>query len=319
MLKQCTTITRFGLFGLLFLSLGMANAQNFPAKPVTLVIPKGAGGGHDLTARALSTAAQKYFGQPLIVQLKPGGGGVIGVDYVANSSPDGYTLLLGDPGINVAEPALNHHSKGPDDLEAVCQINSAAIVMAIRPDAPYKTLKEMVAWSKENPGKLVHANTGTASNGEFVWKLFLKKTGITGKNIPYEGGGPSMLAVIGGHADLTLPIVTPVLAQVKAKKLIAIAVLTEQRDPALPDVPTVKESGIDLSYSTWKGVLAPKGTPRAVVEKLATAFKQTTEDPVVVKTLAELGDPAKYIGPEQFARNWRAQFETFKANADAFK
>jgi len=128
-----------------------------------------------------------------------------------------------------------------------------------------------------------------------------------------------MLAVLGGHADLTLPVVAPALAQVKAKKLVAIAVLTEERDPALPDVPTVKESGIDLSYSTWKGVLAPKGTPRPVIDKLAVAFKQTTEDPAVAKALSDLGDPARYIGPEQFAKNWRAQFETFKANADAFK
>jgi tripartite-type tricarboxylate transporter receptor subunit TctC len=319
MLRRHIVIERCCVFVLLFLGLGTAYAQSFPAKPVTLVIPKSAGGGHDLAARALSSVAQNYLGQPLVVQLKPGGGGIIGVDYVANSAPDGYTLLLGDPGINAAEPAINNHSKGPDDLDAVCQIDSTGTVMAIRPDAPFKTLKEMVTWAKENPGKLVHAGSGVATGGTFAWKIFVKKTGISAKYIPYEGGGPSMLAVLGGHADLTLPSIPPAMAQLRAKKLLAIGVLTEERDPTLPDVPTVKESGIDFSYSTWKAVLAPKGTPRAVIEKLATAFKQTTEDPIVVKALKDIGDQPNYVGPEKFAKDWRAQFQAFKANADAFR
>ncbi len=319
MLRQSIKAAGCCLALLLIIGFGIVQAQDFPTKPVTLVVPKGAGGGHDLTARALSSVAQKYLGQPLLVQLKPGGGGAIGADYVANSAPDGYTLLFGDPGINSAEPAINHRSKGPDDLEAVCQINFSPFVILVRPNAPYKTLKEMVAWAKANPGKLVFANSGTGGAVELAWKLLLKEAGITGKIIPYEGGGPSMIAVLGGHADVSMPTSAPAIAQIKAGKLIALAVLTDKRDRDLPDVPTAKESGINVTYPFWKGILAPKGTPRPVVEKLAQAFKKMTEDPTFVATLKGFGDSVHYMGPERFAKEWRAEFEAHKELAKSLK
>ncbi len=300
-------------FVLLFgLAVGHGNAQTFPAKPVTLVIPKAAGGGHDLTARALSSVAQKYLSQPLIVLLKPGGGGAIGADYVANAAPDGYTLLFGDPGINAAEPAINNRSKGPADLEAVCQINYSPFIILVRPDAPYKSLKDMVAWAKANPGKLAFANSGTGGAVELAWKLLMKEAGFTSKIIPYEGGNPSMLAVLGGHADVSMPTSGPALAQVKAGKLVAVAVLTDKRDADFPNVPTAKEQGVNVAYPFWKAVFVPKATPRPVIEKLAQAFKSMVEDPAFVSTLKGFGDSVDYMGPEAFTKQWRAEYEAHK-------
>lgn len=319
MLRQSIRVALVCFVLLLTFGLGISQAQDFPTKPVTLVVPKSAGGGHDLTARALSSVAKNYLGQPLVVQLKPGGGGAIGADYVANSAADGYTLLFGDPGINSAEPAINNRSKGPGDLEAVCQINFSPFIILVRSDAPYKTMKEMVAWAKENPGKLVFANAGTGGAVELAWKLLMKEAGFTSKIIPYEGGGPSMLAVLGGHADAAMPTSAPAIPQIKAGKMIALAVLTEVRDSDLANVPTAKEQGINVVYPFWKGILAPKGTPRQVVEKLAQAFKKMTDDPTFVSTLKGFGDSVSYMGPERFTKEWQAEFDAHKELAKFLK
>ncbi len=140
-------------------------ADEFPTKPVTLIIPVGAGGSHDLTARAVTSVADNYLGQPIIVQLKPGGGGAIGSEMVAKAAPDGYTLLFGGMGWSTTYPAVEGRSKGPDDLMAVCRINYSPTIIAARADAPYKTFKEMLAYAKANPDKLIFGNTGPLGTG----------------------------------------------------------------------------------------------------------------------------------------------------------
>jgi tripartite-type tricarboxylate transporter receptor subunit TctC len=170
----------------------------------------------------------------------------------------------------------------------------------------------MVSWAKANPGKLVFASAGAGGAVELAWNLLLKDAGITGKIIPYEGGGPSMLAVIGGHADVTMPTSSPALGQIKAGKLIGLAVLTDERDSELPDVPTAKEEGVNVSYPFWKSIFAPKKTPQPVIEKLASAFKKMTEDPSFITTLKGFGSSVNYMGPEKFTKEWIAEFEAHK-------
>lgn len=307
----------FFLLPLLFIQ--PAEAQDFPAKLVTLVIPFGAGGSHDLTARAVTSVAADYLGQPMIVQLKPGGGGAIASDFVLKAAPDGYTLLFGGSGPNTTLPAIEGRSKGPDDFGAVCRVNYSPAIIVARGDAPYKTFKEMLGWAKSNPGKLIFGNTGPWGAGDLSWKMIIKETGIETKNVPHDGGGPALMAVLGGHVDVSGLFTAQTLPHIQSGKLRALAVTDTQRDPSLKDIPTCREEGVNVVYLMWRGVLAPKGIPRPVVDKLATAFKRMCEDKSVTNMIKKFGDEVQYLGPDEFSKVWREEYETQKELGKAFK
>lgn len=307
------------LLALSVLSLPMAQAQEFPTKPITLVVPVGAGGSHDLTARAITSAAPDYLGQPIIVQLKPGANGAIGSDFVAKAAPDGYTLLFGGPAWSTTMPAVDNKSKGPDDLVAVCRINYSPMVVGIRGDAPFKTLKQMLEWCKANPGKLMVGGYGGWSKTELFWKQVNKESGITVRGIPYDGGGPALMAMIGGHIDTTCGLAAAFMPYIKTGKVIATALLDNKRDRDLPDVPTAKEEGVDSVQLMWRGVLAPKNTPRPIIEKLAAGFKKMTENPSVLKIIQGFGDEINYLGPDEFGKVWRAEYNVDKELGKMFK
>jgi tripartite-type tricarboxylate transporter receptor subunit TctC len=317
---RMNTVTGIVLLSiLLIISSVIVQAENFPAKPITLIIPVGAGGSHDLTARALTSVATDYLGQPVIVQLKPGGGGAIASTLVANAAPDGYTLLFGGPGYNTTLPAIEGRSKGPDDLVPICRINYSREIVTVRSDAPYKTFKEMLDWAKENPGKLVFGNTGPWGAGDLPWKLIMKQTGITSRSVPHDGGGPAMVALLGGHVDVTIGLTAYTLPQIKAGKVRALAVLDDRRDPKMPDVPTCKEYGVDVNYVVWRSVLAPKGIPRPIVDKLAEGFKRMTEDKSVTAMIKQYGDEVYYLGPDEFEKLWREEYKVHKELGITFK
>ena len=298
---------------------GVTPAQTFPAKPVTLVIPFGAGGSHDLTARALASVGHNYLGQPLVVQLKPGGGGAIASDFVAQSSPDGYTLLFGGTGPNSTLPAVEGRYKGPNDLVAVCLINYSAGLIVTRPDAPYKTLKEMVAWAKANPGKIAFGNSGPWGAADVPWKMIMKETGIETKNIPHSGGGPALVAILGGHIDVTGAFTAQAFPHIQAGKLVPMFIMDENRHPMLPNVPTAREGGVNVVFQMWRGVLVPKGTPQPIIEKLAEAFKKMAGDPSAKALINQLGDEIYYLGPAEFTKAWRGEYEAQKELGKIFK
>jgi tripartite-type tricarboxylate transporter receptor subunit TctC len=300
-------------------SVQIVQGQEFPTKPVTLIVPLGAGGSNDLTARALVSVGADYLGQPVIVQVRAGGGGAIGSDLVAKAAPDGYTLLFGGPGPNTTLPAVEGRSKGPDDLMAVCRINYSPDIISARPDAPFKTFKEMLEWAKANPGKLIYGNTGPWGAGDLPWKLIMKQTGITSRVVPYDGGGPALTALLGGHIDAMIGLTAHSLPHIKAGKIRVLAVLDDRRDPDLPDVPTCKEQGVNVTYLLWRGVLAPNGTPRPIIDKLAAAFKKMTEDKSVIAMIKQFGDEIHYLGPDEFSKVWREEYETHKEIGKQFK
>ncbi len=299
---------------------GLAGAADeFPTKAVTLVLPVGAGGSHDLTARALASVAPQYLGQPLIIQLKPGGGGAIGSDYVAKAKPDGYTLLFGGPGWSSTLPAVEGRSHGPDTLAAVCKINHGALVWTVNPARPWQNVKELVEWAKSNPDKLVHATTGPWGIADLPMKILMKEHGFSAHLVPYDGGGPALLAILGGHADSNINPLPQMLPHIRSGKLRAIAVLAASREGDLKDVPTLKEQGFNLEYSIWRAVLAPKATPRPVIEKLAAAFKQMTQDRSFEALIKQLGDDVNYQGPDEFETFWRAEYEAHKELGKFYK
>jgi tripartite-type tricarboxylate transporter receptor subunit TctC len=294
-------------------------AEEFPTKAVTLVIPVGAGGSHDLTARAVASVAHQYLGQPLIIELKPGGGGAIGEDYVAKSKPDGYTLVFGGPGWSSTLPAVEGRSHGPDTLMAVAKINHSPVALMVNPNKPWKNLKEMVEWARANPGKLIHATTGPWGAADLPMKQLMKDYNFTANLVPYDGGGPALLAILGGHVDTSINPLAQSLPHIRAGKLRALAILDTKRENDLPDVPTAKEQGFDVVYTLWRAVLAPKGTPRPIIEKLASAFKQMTEDKSFQAMIKQLGDDVNYMGPDEFEKVWRAEYESHKELGKFYK
>jgi tripartite-type tricarboxylate transporter receptor subunit TctC len=294
-------------------------AQEFPTKPVSLVIPFGPGGASDLTARAFIGAAHESLGQPVIIQLKPGGGGAIASDIVAKASPDGYTLLMGGPGPNTTLPAIEGRSRGPDDLAAVCRINYNAMLTLVPANAPYKTMQEFVQYAKANPGKLKFGHTGIWGGPDLLWKQIQIKTGISAKIIPYDGGAEALIGLLGGHIDVACLFPTQSTPHIRGGKIRALAVSDSKRDPDFPDVPTLQEAGVDVVSVVWKGVLAPKATPRPVINKLAQGFKKMMEDPSSKAIIQKLGDNFHYLGPDDLAKFWQEEFEVHKELGKAFK
>jgi len=301
------------------LSIPMAPAQDFPTKPIKLIIPSQAGGGHDLTFRAVTSVAADHLGQPIIIQLEPGGLGAIGSDQVAKAKPDGYTLLAGGAGWSSAPPAIEGRSKGPDDLVAVCRINYNALMLVARGDAPWKTFKELMAWVRANPGKLIVGVGSRFIQDDFFWRKMMKDEGVSVKIVPYQGGGAQLLAVLGGHSDMGGASTAQYAPYKGTGKLIPVLWMDNQRHPMIPDVPTTFEEGIKFASRNWRGVLVPKGTPAPIIKRLADAFQKMTEDASVKSMIKAYGDEVQFLGPEEFSKLWRDEYEEFKRNADMFK
>jgi tripartite-type tricarboxylate transporter receptor subunit TctC len=285
------------------------SAQEFPTKPIELVIPFGPGGSHDLTARAVASVAQQYLGQPLLVVLKPGGGGAVGSQHVIRAKPDGYTLLFGGSGPNTTFALVQKAPIGPDQFAPVARINYSAPVLAVKADSPYKTFKELIEHARKNPGKLNFANSGPWGAADLPMRMIGKAAGIEYNNIPHDGGGPAMLAVLGGHADANFAFTAQLLPQIVAGKLRPLVVTDVKRHPDLPNTPTVKEEGYDAVFTMWRAVLAPRGTPPAIVDKLEAAFRKLSEDKSFKALVKSLGDEVHFQGGQDFAKTWRDEWE----------
>lgn len=287
----------------------IASAQEFPTKPIELVIPYGPGGSHDLTARALASVAHQYLGQPLLVVLKPGGGGAVGSQYVARAKPDGYTIMLGGSGPNTAFALVQKAPIGPEQFTPVARINYSPAVFAVRSEAQWKTLREAVDWMRKNPGKFNFANTGPWGAGDLPMRMLAKAAGVEYNNIPHDGGGPALLAVLGGHADAAFLFTAQLLPQIGAGKMRALAVTDTKRHRDLPQVPTAKEEGLDVVFNMWRSVLAPKGTPQAIVDKLEAAFRKISEDKSFQALITQLGDEIQFQGGKEFEATWRQEWD----------
>ncbi len=286
-----------------------AVAQDFPTKPIELVIPYGPGGSHDLTARALASVAHQYLGQPLLVVLKPGGGGAVGSQAVARAKPDGYTIMLGGSGPNTIFALVQKAPTGPDQFAPVARINYSPALFSVRAEAPWKSVREVVDYMKKNPGKFNFANTGTWGAGDLPMRLLAKAAGVEYNNIPHDGGGPALLAVLGGHADGSFLFTAQSLPQIGAGKMRALAVTDTKRLRDLPNVPTLREEGIDVVFNMWRSVLAPKGTPPPVLDKLEGAFRKISEDKSFQALIKQLGDEIQFQGGKEFEATWRAEWD----------
>ncbi len=298
-------------------------AKDYPTKPIVLVVPSGPGSATDILMRAVTSVAVDYLGQPIIVKLIPGGGGAIGCDSAAKAPPDGYTLLAGSSSWSTGLPAIEGRSKGLDDFVAVCRINYSPTLIVARPDAPFKTFKQMMEWIKANPGKLTVSNPGPWTPPDVIWKYLMKVTGTSFKIVPFQGGGEATVALLGGHIDAGTAIPSMAMPYKNTGKMTFLLLLDEKRHPDFPDVPTSIEEGFDRVINTlgcaWRGILVPKGTPASITDSLATAFKKMTEDKSVQSIIRQQGEKLYFLGPAEFLKVWRAEYEGYKELGKIYK
>ena len=292
---------------------GAAQAQTWPARPVTLVVPFPPGGTTDVLARALGTALAKSLGQPVIIDNRPGAGATIGADYVAKSRADGYTLLMGAVHHTIATSV---YKKLPYDFQKdFAPITTVAVVpnvLVVNGATPVRNLGELVALLRAQPDKATYGSNGNGTAQHLIGTQFQNSTGVTLTHIPYKGSGPLATDLLGGQITMSFDTITPVLQHIRGNKLRALAVTTATRSPALPEVPTLDEAGRKgFNIGTWFGVLAPASTPRDIVARLNTEMVKVIQSPDFTRRMDEIGAQPVGDRPEDMARTVKAETEKF--------
>jgi len=282
-----------------------ALAQSWPAKPITLVVPFPPGGSSDVLARALTDKLTQSLGQTVIVESKPGAGATLGADYVAKAKPDGHTLLMGAVHHVIATSV---YRKLPYDFQkdfapitTVALVPNVLVVNAAK--SPAKDLKGLIAQAKAAPGKLAFGSNGNGTVQHLIGTQFAKQAGVDILHVPYKGSGPLVTDLLGGQVDMSFDTVTPVLQHIKGGKLRALAVTTAKRASALPDVPTLAESGLaGFDLGTWFGVMAPAATPKDIVARLNAEMVKIIASADFKKRMQEVGAEPVGDSPEQMAK-----------------
>ena len=303
-----------------------SNAFAWPDKTITLVVPFPAGGATDALARTLTPKLQEKLKQNVIVDNKAGATGTIGAGFVKRAPADGYTLLVTSLGPLVIAPYLlakvpYEASKDFDYLTVAVQAPNVLVVPA---SSPYKTMAELIAAEKANPGKLTFASAGTGTSDHLSAELFWLQSGTSGLLVPYKGAAPAITDLLGGQVDAAFQNINNVLPHITAGKLRVLAIAAPKRSPLLPNVPTLTESGVkDADATSWQGVVAPKGLPPAVKAQIHAALMDALADPAVKQKFAEVGFEMVANTPEQFAAyqaseaaRWKKLIETRKIAVD---
>ena len=283
----------------------LAQAPAFPTHGVTIVVPFPPGGGTDTGARIVAQKLAARWGQPVVVENRGGAAGQIGADYVAKSKPDGYTLLIGNIGTQAINPSLYARMPyDPDQAFApVGFIAELPLAMMVNPAVPARTAKEFIGLARSQPGKLTYSSSGAGGAPHLATEMFKQATQTYILHVPYRGGGPAIVDLIAGHVQLSFMTVLEASGHVKSGKLRALAVTSESRVPALPDVPTMAESVLPgFNSISWIGMLAPASPPPAIVEKISADLREVVGSPDVKAKLVDLGAIPRASTPAEFER-----------------
>jgi tripartite-type tricarboxylate transporter receptor subunit TctC len=292
------------LLALAGLATGPARAQDFPNRPITLIVPYSAGGGNDVMARTAAEKMSKTLGQQIIIENRGGAGGSIATRQIAKAAPDGYTLGLGGTGTLAINPTL-YANVGYDprkDFAPVGLIATSALVVCVNPALPVRTIPELIALAKKDPGKLTFASAGTGSGIHLAAEYFATLAGIKLIHVPYKGSGPALTDLVGGHVSMYFSSLPPAVGLMKDGKVRALAVTGAKRSPLFPDLPTVAETGLPgyeavLHY----GIVAPAGTPKVAIDKLSAALRAAVMSEDLKSKLAKDGAEPLLSTPEEYA------------------
>jgi tripartite-type tricarboxylate transporter receptor subunit TctC len=300
------------------LAPGYAAAQDYPAKPIRIVIPYPPGGASDVTARLLGQKMSEAWGQQVVADNKPGANGILALEHVARSAPDGYTLLIANLGPNAINPAV--YSKLPydpiKDFSTITLTTLVPQVLVAGPALPAKNIAELVAYARANPGKINYGTGGNGSANHLAVELMASIANVKLTAVPYKGDAPAMADALSGQVAMTLPTVLAATPHIKSGKLRPLAVTTKTRVSALPDVPTMQEAGIQGYESvSWGGMMAPAGTPPAIINKLHGEFARILKLPDVVERMEALGSTVVGSGPAEFSAFLQAEIRKWDAVA----
>lgn len=295
-------------------ALPVMAAQNYPSRPITLVVPYTPGGSSDVLARTLAEALRKDLGQTVIVENKPGAGTAIGSDYVARAQPDGYTVLFAGSGLSIV-PAISKTNYDPvKSFEPVSQILTLPFFLVVRSELPINNVAELISYAKANPGKLNYGSAGSGTITHLQMELFAKEAGIELMHIPYKGSAPGVTDLLSGRLQLMFEGLSTVGPHIKSGVLRPLAVAMPDVSGMLPDVPTVRQTGLkNFEATAWVGVLAPAGTPKDIVDVLNKSIHNALQDPALQQRVAELGGNITPSTPQEIgnriseeAKKWNA-------------
>jgi tripartite-type tricarboxylate transporter receptor subunit TctC len=308
------------LIAALLLIPGMALAQAYPTKPVRIVIAQAPGSATDVISRVVGNRLSEALGQPVVIEAKPGAGGVLGTEAAARSAPDGYTLFMANNSTHGSNPAL--YPKLPydavKDFAPITLVAQVPYVLVVDPSLPANSVAELIALAKSRPGKMNYASAGNGSTHHFCGELLKSSAGLDIQHVPYKGSPPAIAGLLGGEVAMMFANLTDIGAQLKAGKLRALAVTTAKRAPSLPDVPTLAEAGVPgFEIQSWFGLLAPAGTPAPIIARLNAETVKVLARPDVQSTLGAQGLELAPGTPEQFAAHIRGEIDKFTRIARA--
>ena len=327
MLTAISPLSRVSLFrpltvvltGLL-LTIGAAKAQDYPSRPVTLVVPFAPGGNLDVVARILAPALEKALGQPVIVDNRAGAGGTIGASYVARAETSGHTLLVTTPNAIVVLPKMNKTPYKLESFQAVGLAATTALVVVVKANSQFKDVASLLAFARANPGKVAAGHAGPGTTNHMALMEFEAAAKVKFNAVPYKGSAPALVDLMGGQTDFVVDQLTGSASYIQAGTLRALAVMSAERDTALPKVSTLRESGLkDFSATTSTGLLAPAGTPPAVVETLNRSLRQALADERVIARLLTVGGVARASSALEFSQLLQREDGRAQLLADAGK
>jgi len=293
-----------------------ALAQTFPTKPINVIVAFSPGGASDYLARMMAQKVAETAGWRMVVENKPGASGHIGTEFVAKAAPDGYTLVMGPSSTHAINPSVfrNMRYDVQREFTGITLVGRSPNLLAVHPAVPASNLKELIAYVKANPGKVAFSSSGTGTGGHVTGEMIKAAAGIDLLHVPYKGPGPSTAAALSGEVQLLIDNIAAGAPHVKAGKLRPIAVTSLARQPILPDVPTLSESGLaGFELQGWFGLFAPSATPRAILQQLNTEFVKVLNLPDVRQDFAARGIEAVPQSLEQFAAMWKADVEKYAA------
>lgn len=302
------SIVKTLLLAVLFASASLSAENPYPNHPVNVIVPFPPGGVAELTGRPALHVLSKYLRQPFVLINKPGAGGSIGAAAVATAKADGYTLLLALASVSTNPEAEKMAGRTPafqlDQLAPIALLTADPVILMVKSDSPYKTLKDLVDDAKKRPGTINYSSSGNYGTYHIATEMFSNAAGIEMKHIPYAGGGPALIALLSGQVDVGLLGPSVASAQIKAGKLRPLASWGGKRLAALPDLPTLKELGYNIQYTIWSGLFAPAATPEPVMKTLRDAVRAMVADEEFKASMVKIETPINYLDAPEFKKFW---------------